>query len=92
MDKDKLKLIVRNLELLVDSLKTELYSDVQAYQFDDITPKELDYDKKAIKLIKEALKQDYLYSGEEIQFMKAQLSVLELEKQNSKEHRGFGKK
>ena len=48
--------------------------------------------KKAIKLIKEALKQDYLYSGEEIQFMKAQLSVLELEKQNSKEYRGFGKK
>ena len=45
MDKDKLKLIVRNLELLVDSLKTELYSDTQAYKFDDITPKELDYDE-----------------------------------------------
>ena len=45
MNKDKLKLIVRNLELLVDSLKTELYSDVQAYKFDDITPKELDYDE-----------------------------------------------
>ena len=45
MDKDKLKLIVRNLELLVDSLKTELYSDVHAYKFDDITPKELDYDE-----------------------------------------------
>ena len=48
--------------------------------------------KKAIQLIKQALKQDHLYSGEEIRFMKAQLSVLELEKQNSKEHRGFGKK
>ena len=48
--------------------------------------------KKAIKLIKEALKQDYLYSSEEIKFMKAQLSVLELEKQNSKEYKGFGKK
>ena len=48
--------------------------------------------KKAIQLIKEALKQDYLYSSDELQFMKAQLSVLELEKQNSKEHRGFGKK
>jgi hypothetical protein len=45
MDKDKLKLIVRNLELLVDSLKTELYSDTQAYKFDDIKPKELDYDE-----------------------------------------------
>jgi hypothetical protein len=30
MDKDRLKLIVRNLELLVDSLKAEIYSDVSA--------------------------------------------------------------
>jgi hypothetical protein len=48
--------------------------------------------KKAIQLIKEALKQDYLYSSDELQYMKAQLSVLELEKKNSKEYRGFGKK
>lgn len=32
MDRDKLKLIVRNLELLVDSLKAEVYSDVSAYK------------------------------------------------------------
>ncbi len=31
MDKEKLKLIVRNLELLVDSLKAEVYSDVSSY-------------------------------------------------------------
>jgi hypothetical protein len=31
MDKDKLKLIVRNLELLIDSLKAEVYSDVTKY-------------------------------------------------------------
>lgn len=31
MDKDKLKLIIRNMELLVDSLKAEVYSDVSAY-------------------------------------------------------------
>jgi hypothetical protein len=31
MDKEKLKLIVRNLELLVDSLKAEVYSDTQSY-------------------------------------------------------------
>jgi hypothetical protein len=31
MDKDKLKLIIRNLELLVDSLKVEVYSDVNSY-------------------------------------------------------------
>jgi hypothetical protein len=45
MDKEKLKLIVRNMELLVDSLKAEIYSDVQAYKFDDIKPRELDYDE-----------------------------------------------
>tara|TARA_B100000073_G_scaffold43814_1_gene32680 strand:+ start:2829 stop:3017 length:189 start_codon:yes stop_codon:yes gene_type:complete len=32
MDKERLKLIVRNLELLVDSLKAEVYSDVDAYK------------------------------------------------------------
>ena len=48
--------------------------------------------KKAIQLIKQALKHDHLYSGEELKFMKAQLSVLQLEKQNSKEYKGFGKK
>jgi hypothetical protein len=43
MDKEKLKLIVRNLELLVDSLKAEIYSDVSAYK----TPKRTitDYDE-----------------------------------------------
>ena len=32
MDRQKLKLIVKNLELLVDSLKSEVYSDTQAYK------------------------------------------------------------
>ena len=43
MDKEKLKLIIRNLELLVDSLKAEVYSDVNAYK----APKEriTDYDE-----------------------------------------------
>lgn len=43
MDKDRLKLIVRNLELLVDSLKAEIYSDVSASK----TPKRVidDYDE-----------------------------------------------
>jgi hypothetical protein len=31
MDKEKLKLIIRNLELLIDSLKTEVYSDTKSY-------------------------------------------------------------
>jgi len=32
MDRERLKLLVRNLELLVDSLKAEVYSDPQAYK------------------------------------------------------------
>ena len=31
MDKGKLKLILQDLEVLVDSLKSEIYSDVNAY-------------------------------------------------------------
>lgn len=45
MDKERLKLIVRNLELLVDSLKAEIYSDMPLSRYDDIKPKELDYDE-----------------------------------------------
>ena len=45
MDKEKVKLIVRNLELLVDSLKAEIYSDVSSYRYDDIKPREVDYDE-----------------------------------------------
>ena len=47
MDREKLKLIVRNLELLVDSLKAEIYSDASAYT--PMKPMEkrpiLDYDE-----------------------------------------------
>lgn len=32
MDRDKLKLIVRNLELLVEALKSEVYSDIDSYR------------------------------------------------------------
>ena len=40
MDKEKLKLVVRNLESLVECLKSEVYSDVNSYDtkqenFDD---------------------------------------------------------
>jgi len=49
MDRDKLKLIVRNLKSLVDVLESEVYSNVDAYKtenFDD--PVEnyiIDYDE-----------------------------------------------
>ena len=34
MERDKLKLIVKNLELLVDALKTEVYADKEAYKIE----------------------------------------------------------
>jgi hypothetical protein len=48
MERDKLKLIVKNLELLVESLKSEVYSDVESYvpqdKGDRVTPF-VDYDE-----------------------------------------------
>ena len=34
MDKEKLKLIVKNLKSLVDDLESEVYSDVDAYKIE----------------------------------------------------------
>ena len=47
MDKEKLKLIIRNLESLVECLKSEVYSDVDAYKpdYDLITSHLTDYDE-----------------------------------------------
>ena len=45
MDREKLKLIVKNLKLLVDSLESEIYSDVDAYKYKDIVPHLTDYDE-----------------------------------------------
>ena len=46
MDREKLKLIVRNLELLIDSLNAEVYSDVSAYKPPIETKRPiLDYDE-----------------------------------------------
>ena len=46
MDKEKLKLIIRNLESLVDCLKSEVYSDVDSYMnYEDIVPHITDYDE-----------------------------------------------
>ena len=46
MDKEKLKLLVRNLELLVDSLKAEVYSDAQSYlNYEEIVGGLHDYDE-----------------------------------------------
>jgi hypothetical protein len=45
MDREKLKLLIRNMELILDSLKAEVYSDVKSYKFDDIKPRDLGYDE-----------------------------------------------
>jgi len=45
MDKEKLKLIVRNLKSLVDVLESEVYSDVEAYTYERNTTLVGDYDE-----------------------------------------------
>ena len=51
MNQEKLKLIIRNLESLVECLKSEVYSDTESYlDYDDITasqqlPPISDYDE-----------------------------------------------
>lgn len=44
MNKDKIKLILRNMELLLDSIKAEVLTD-ETYQISDIVPLEEDYDE-----------------------------------------------
>ena len=47
MDKEKLKLIVRNLESLVECLKSEIYSDIDSYKtsYEEVAPYISDYDE-----------------------------------------------
>ena len=46
MNREKLKLIVRNLKLLVDSLESEVFSDIDAYRYDNYNDQVItDYDK-----------------------------------------------
>ena len=46
MNKEKLKLIVRNLKQLVDALESEVHSDVDAYKYDNYTQlNPTDYDE-----------------------------------------------
>lgn len=46
MEKEKLKLIVRNIRLLVDALESEVYSDVKSYtEQSEYLPPLADYDE-----------------------------------------------
>ena len=46
MERDRLKLIVRNLKLLVEALESEVYSDIDAY-----TTRQDNYDDPAANFI-----------------------------------------
>jgi hypothetical protein len=47
MDKEKIKLIVRNLESLIECLKAEIGSDVESYRsnYEEVVPYLADYDE-----------------------------------------------
>ena len=46
MDRTKLKDIIRTLEITLDTLKAEVYSDVDSYKSDEAySAKSLDYDE-----------------------------------------------
>ena len=45
MDREKLKVMIRNLELMIDNIKAEVYSDVDAYKNSDAFALHSDYDE-----------------------------------------------
>ena len=48
LKKERLKLIVRNMKLLLDSLESEVFSDVDAYRYEnykELNPTINDYDE-----------------------------------------------
>ena len=46
MNRDKLKIIVSDLEMLLSALKAEVYSDTESYRYDAIQLHEMDYDEE----------------------------------------------
>ena len=46
MNRDKLKIIVSDLEMLLSALKAEFYSDTESYRYDYIELHEIDYDEE----------------------------------------------
>lgn len=45
MNKERIKLIVKDLELLIDSLKTEIYSNIDSYKVEHTNERIVDYDE-----------------------------------------------
>ena len=104
MDRAKLKLMVRNLELLVDDIKAEVFSDVESYvsppptitqDYDEILEDDDGYpdqqSKRLIKLLERLLKKDYLYDKEQLKLIREQLKVAknELAKIEEQTSKGF---
>ena len=104
MDRAKLKLMVRNLELLVDDIKAEVFSDVESYvsppptisqDYDEILEDDDGYPdqqaKRLIKLLERLLKKDYLYDKEQLKLIREQLKVAknELAKIEEQTSKGF---
>ena len=46
MDRDKLKVIVSDLEMLLSALKAEVYSDTESYRYEDMDVHEMEYDEE----------------------------------------------
>jgi hypothetical protein len=44
MNRDKLKLIIKNLELLTETLKAEVYSSPESYAYEAVAPRIGDID------------------------------------------------
>jgi hypothetical protein len=51
-------------------------------------------EKNVLKMLKRAMKQDHLYSDEELEYMREQLKVVEshIKEQEVQNYKGFGKK
>ena len=45
MERSKLKDLIRTLELTLDALKAEVYSDVDSYKNESVSEPPLDYDE-----------------------------------------------
>lgn len=50
-------------------------------------------EKKILKLLKKAMKQEYLYSDDELNYMRKQLKIVEnhIKEKEAQNYKGFGK-
>lgn len=70
MEREKLKLIVRNLKLLVESLESEIYSDVDSY----LPDKSENFDDEVTGLPMDSSEFDEMYDDWEYDWSDTQLT------------------